>query len=583
MPFDGIVLKSVISELRQKITNGKIEKIFQPGMYEIIIKIHSRKNSYKLLLCANPSFPRIHLTEGSKKNPMKPPMFCMLLRKHLGGGIIKHIGFNDYERITDIHVESLNELGDLTIKKLVIEIMGRHSNIILINENNKIIDSVKHVDNETSSVREVMPARTYALPPSQDKLSPDTLNAGRLFEGELAGIKAESFLLRNIKGFSPYICREICSLAGINGKLPINTFDVELLTKLKDSLKLHLEKIKNSDFTPHMIFDDGPVKKPVDFHCITVAQNNNLNLYDSMCGLLDQYYSWKDRLNNLSQKKTALMKKITVFVHKYDKKAAALHSELGDAEDRDKFKLFGELITANIHSIPQYSKKATVLNYYSEGNEYIDIPLNENITLQQNAQRYFKKYTKAKSCFKHATVQLNKALKELEYLESIQHQLEIAQSALEVDNIKNELVEQGYINISVPDKGEKTTPLSKPHRFKSSDNVYIYVGRNNKQNDLLTLKDSSPDDTWLHARNIPGSHVIIKGSDFPDSTLLEAAILAAYHSKYKLASNVPVDYTKVKYVKKPKGLRPGMVLYDYFKTLYVTPDEKIVNKLKIEE
>lgn len=587
MPFDGIVVKSVVDELSDALTGGRIEKIYQPEPDEIIINLRSKGQNLKLLLSANASYPRIHITGASKENPSNPPVFCMLLRKHLSGGKITRVEFHDFERIITIHAENISELGDLTLKKLVIEIMGKHSNIILVNSEDKIIDSIKHVDSDVSRVREVMPARPYTLPPQQDKTSPRLLDTALLFREakEYGDLRIGKYLLNNIKGFSPLLCEEVCFRGGIDGNTLISSLSDDILQRLNHSLDEIVFKIVKSEFSPCIIWNDEGRQKPLDFHSLQIKQYKTVDLIPSISTVLDSFYTAKDNAERLTQKKADLVKVLNNSIDRCNKKITIHQDKLREVASRENYKLFGELITANIYCIPKNSKQVSLMNYYSVNNEYIDIPLDENLLPQENAQRYFKKYAKAKTAFAFTKEQLKETYNELEYLESVLHNLESSKSLKEIEEIREELSDEGYVSSKKRKHGKKGQKTSSPYTYKSSDGLYIHVGKNNIQNDVLTLKLSSSNDIWLHTKNIPGSHVIIKKDieDIPDNTLLEAALLAAYHSKARYSSHVEVDYTQVRNVKKPNGAKPGMVIYNNYKTIIVTPDENMVNNLKIED
>jgi len=619
MPLDGIVADCIVTELQLMLTGGRVDKVFQPEPDEVVIYIRSKGSNNRLLLSANPNYPRIHLTEVSKDNPSAPPVFCMLLRKHLVGGKIIAFDFHDYERIISISIESANELGDLSIKKLIIEIMGRHSNIILVHESGKIIDAIKHVSTDMSRVREVMPAREYVLPPVQDKVNPLNIDVDALFndrqliDSQLANnqpvdaiisdskasTSIEKYLLNNIKGFSPFLCREICNSAGIDGKQVVYDVlsDNYAITTLKDILNKTILIIRLREYTPYLIFENGRQDKPSDFHCISLAKHVKTDFFDSASQALDYFYSKKAFAEKLRHKQSSVTRVLDTHIDRCNKKLAIQQDALREASDRDKLKLYGELITAFVYSIPNKVKSVLLANYYNENNEIIEVPLNENKTPQENAQQYFKRYSKAKSTFEHATKQAKETLEELEYLEGVYHLLQSCSTLSEVDEIAEELVEQGYLtaraikrkkgNLRKKSSGASSSlkSFSSPLHYLSSDGFDIYVGKNNKQNDFLTFKTASSKDIWLHTRNIPGSHTIIRGlnKDIPDSTVEEAAMLAAYHSKAGKSSKVPVDYTTTKFVRKPPGAKPGMVTYDNFKTYIVTPDEALVDKLRVKE
>lgn len=583
MPFDGIVSKSIVDELTEKLSSGRIEKVFQPEADEIVLLVRAWNKNYKLVLSASANYPRIHITEAVKENPAAPPVFCMLLRKHLSGGRILSFEFNDYERIIGIVIEAANELGDISEKKLVIEIMGRYSNIILLNSENKILDSIKHIDADISSVREVMPARPYVLPPAQNKLSPAILDAGLLLEGlDSSTQTVDKFLLEHIKGFSPLLCKEACYRAGIDCRTGAAVLETDKRSSLKITLDEMVQEILQNKYAPCVLFEDEQRQKPLDFHCLGIRQYMHVITLESISEVLDTFYSSRDNAERLRQKKSDLYKVLNSSIDRCTKKLAIQQETLRDVADREKLKLFGELITANIYAIPQNVKSVSLLNYYSESGEHVDIPLDPNLLPQENAQRYYKKYTKAKSTYKYTTRQLEDSQKELEYLESVLQLLDNCTALREMDEVRQELAEQGYMILKKKPAAKKHSAMTEPLRFKSSDGFDIFVGKNNKQNDYLTLKLAQSNDIWLHTKNIPGSHVIIKrnGLDIPDKTLEEAAALAAWHSKARMSSNVSVDYTTVKNVNKPSGAKPGMVIYVNYKTAVVTPEKVLVDKLQ---
>ena len=587
MPFDGVVTKCVVEELSGLLAGGRIEKVFQPQPDEIIINIWANNLHHKLLLSANANFPRIHTTESAGENPLNPPAFCMLLRKHLSGGRITGVEFFDYERIVALHAGSSDECGNYAAKKLIIEIMGRHSNIILVNDENRIIDSIKRVNSEISSVREVLPGRLYALPPSQDKTSPEKLDIARFTEKmaslgpESANIPLEKYLLNSIKGFSPLLCREVCHRSGIDAMTRAKDIGKADIERLKETLSRMVEAMAGSNFSPCFIFEDEKADRPMDFHCLEIRQFAVVKYMSSMCKALDVFYSAREAAERLKQKKSALMKVINTNLERCVKKLSMHQEKLREVSGREKLRLYGELIIANIYSIPSGAAEVSLQNYHSPDCEYIRIALDRDLSPQQNAQKYFREYARSKSIFESTTRQMNDNLAEIEYLENVLHAVESCSAIRETEDIREELAEQGYMPAkkkNVPRR--KAEPLA-PLRYKSSDGYEILVGKNNRQNDMLTMKIASSGDTWLHARNIPGSHVIIKKGPgrISETALLEAASIAAFHSRSRMSSNVPVDYTSVKNVKKPPGAKPGMVIYDNFKTVFVTPDESVVGKL----
>jgi len=587
MPFDGIVTKCVVDELRLQLDGGRIDKIFQPEKDELLINIRARGESVKLLLCANPNFPRIHLTDISKENPMVPPVFCMLLRKHIAGGKITDILFHDYERIVTICIEAINELGDLVTKKLVIEIMGRYSNIILLNSEDKILDAIKHVDKEISSVREIMPARQYVLPPQQDKQNPELVDVTTFVENMDKPINIEKALLESLKGFSPLLCREVTARADIDGRKSC----VDVTDSEKRALKIALEDvlstIRNGSFSPTIAYTDDSMTKQVDYHCIGIKQYTYKKEFTSISETIDSYYTSIDFQDRLKQKKSTLQKNLTNITERCAKKISIQNDKLREVSDREQLRLFGELLTANLYNLEAGAKQARVLNYYSENEEYVDIQLDENLSPSGNAQRFFKRYTKAKTTYDYTTRQLQESLAEQDYLESVQIMLDNSTTTQEIDEIRQELASQGYVTnkSNSNSKKKKKEKVSSPLTFISSDGYKISVGRNNIQNDTLTLKLSSSNDIWLHTKTIPGSHVVIQKSQgsIPDTTLLEAAKIAAWHSKAKMSSNVEVDYTEIRNVKKPSGAKPGKVIYENYKTLVVNPEKELIDKLNTEK
>ena len=582
MPFDGVVVKNMVYELSEILIGGRIDKIYQPEYDETLINIRAQGKNLKLVISANASYPRIHLTENTKENPSKPPVFCMLLRKHLVGGKITEISFHDFERIVVLHIDNIGELGDLTQKKLVVEIMGKHSNVILLNSDDKIIDSIKHIDKDISSVREIMPARSYSLPPAQDKISPEDLDVDSLFENtEDESNRIAKFLLSSIKGFSPLLCKEVCFRSGVEPDALIKNLSDKDIKNIQISLNNIVKEILSSNFAPCIIWRDPDILKPLDFHCIKITQYQHVEFFDSINNVLDIFYSSKDNIERLTQKKASIFKVLNNSIDRCNKKITIYQDIMRESAERDKYKLFGELIISNIYCIPKNSEKVSLLNYYSSDNEYVEVPLDKNLLPQENAQKYFKKYTKSKTAYIHASKQLKETYLELEYLESVSHNLENCKNLSEIEEIREELILAGYLEAKRKNKNKKDTLKSTPLKYKSSDGLTIYVGKNNVQNDTLTLKTASSNDIWLHTKNIPGSHVIIrKKRDIPKSTLEEAALLAAYHSKSKMYAQVEVYYTTVKNVKKPKCAKPGMVTYVNYKTVFVTPHEELVNKLE---
>ncbi|QXM05854.1 Rqc2 family fibronectin-binding protein [Crassaminicella indica] len=587
MPFDGMVISAIVNELKNKIQKGKIEKIYQPEADEINIFIRAFKEKYKLLISASSKNPRIHLTKIDKINPQTPPMFCMLLRKHLQGGRILDIRQKEFERIIVIDIESYDELGFMSIKQLIIEIMGKHSNIILIDKSeNKIIDSIKRISSDINRYREVLPNKAYIAPPSQGKVNPINIP----FEAFTKALKRSSLgtpiykaIYTSMQGISPTASREICFRANIHDDKAIADLSSDNYQALWNALNDFMLLSKDS-FTPNIIVSKEN-EHVVDFYC------NHLKIYekiykyidfDSISTVLEEYYIKRDLFHRLKQKSSDLRKFVTNTIHKLYNKSQKLQEEFITASNLETHKIYGELLTANLHLVKKGDAQIEVINYYDPDASTISIPLNTNLSPAQNAQKYFKKYTKAKTAQKEIQKQLKDTKDEIQYFENLLHTIENASSLSEIEEIRLELIDEGYIKKKKSLASTKKNIASKPLSFISSDGFEILVGKNNKQNDQLTLKIASKKDLWFHTKDIPGSHVVIisHNKEVPETTILEAAELAAFHSKGKMSSNVPVDYTQVKNVKKPKSAKPGMVIYENYKTIYITPRENIVKILE---
>ncbi len=587
MPFDGMVISAVIHELKDKITNGKIEKIYQPESDEINLFIRSFGKNYKLLISANSNHPRIHFTASNKQNPPQPPMFCMLMRKHLQGSKILNIQQKDFERIILIDIEGHDELGFPTVKQLIVEIMGKHSNIILIDKNeNKIIDSIKRITNDVNRYREILPGKFYIQPPTQGKKNPISIQ----LDDFIATIRQYALttpiykvLYTSLQGISPTAAKEICYQANIENDLAISSLSKNDIHNIWIALQNLLKHTITADFTPNIVINK------TDHHMIDFY-STVLHLYssvyqsiplDSMSKALEEYYIKKDLLNRLKQKSSDLRKFIC---HKFDSlyhKHQKLQEELMEAHTSQKYQLYGELLTANLHLVKRGYSEIEVINFYDKNENTFIIPLDPKLTPSKNAQVYFKKYNKAKNACKEIQQQIEETHNEMNYFQNLLHAIENVTALEDIEEIKIEMIEEGYLRKRKRKSPNKRNIASKPLSFISSDGFKIFVGKNNKQNDKLTLKMASKKDLWFHTKNIPGSHVIILCNNqyVPENTILEAAHLAAFYSKGKMSSNVPVDYTQVKNVKKPNGAKPGMVIYENNKTLYVTPSAQIVQRL----
>ncbi|MBQ8526180.1 MAG: NFACT family protein [Clostridia bacterium] len=586
MALDGVAISALVKELNERLAGGKIDKIHQPERDEIIMHIRHIGENSRLLLCANPTFPRVHLTRMTKENPAQPPMFCMLLRKHLAGGKILGFEQNDFERIIKMNVEASDELGFMGVKSLIIEIMGKHSNIILTDGNGKILDSIYHVDITVSSVRQVLPGLMYELPPSQGKGNP--LLAG---ENDIAAhldgseLELKRQLMNAYSGISPMVASEIVYRA--TGSADTRGCDAVADVRLRAArcFVYIFDKIRAGEYTPTVLIN-AESGKMLDYSGIDITMYEEMAVketYDSMSEALDSFYIKKATGESMRQKSGDLMKFVTNNIDRCRKKLQIQNETLFKVGKRDKYKLYGDLVTANIYRIQQGMTGIEVENYYSENGETVAIALESDLTPAQNAQKYYKRYNKDKTAEAETLKQKELNETEIDYLESVQQAIATADSMTELTQIRDELIEQGYLKNKGRLKKSMKTPAPQPLHFISSDGYDIYVGKNNRQNDYVTLKIGRSTDLWFHTKGIHGSHVVVKTGDaetVPDGTYIEAATLAAYYSKGRSGSNIPVDYTEVKNVKKPSGAKPGMVIYVNYSTLYTNPDEKVAEKLK---
>ncbi|PTM59171.1 Rqc2 family fibronectin-binding protein [Desmospora activa] len=566
MSFDGIVTRAVVQEVATALTGGRIAKIYQPTESELIFHVRAKGGNHRLLLSAHPAHPRFHLTEKLAEHPLSPPMFCMLMRKHLEGGVIHALTQIGLERIIHLDIKSRNELGDEVIRRLVIEIMGRHSNLILIDpESGKIIDGIRRVGIGVSRHRQVIPGAVYQPPPEQKKRNP--LQTDReTFLGSIQWNEGaiEQQLIRNYMGLGPQMAREIVHRAGIG--------DREQLWQAFSPL---IERIREHRYQPTIIHARKSVFAAIP---LTYSQGE-AETFDSISRCLEAFFHGKAERDRMRQQNHDLIRRLKNAIDKNEKKLEKLQNEYTSTERADHYRVCGELITAYMHQIERGDMELKAINYYDTDATEITIPLESRLTPSENAQRYFKLYNKAKSARKWIREQQEKTCQETAYLESVLVQLENATPA-EAEEIKEELVEQGFLKRPSTRKQRKGNPRPQPAVYRSSEGIPILVGRNNKQNDFLTHRMAAPTDTWLHTKDIPGSHVVIRGKNFGEETLTEAALLAAYHSKARESSQIPVDCTLIKHVKKPSGSPPGFVIYEEQKTLFVTPEAHIIRKLE---
>lgn len=571
MAFDGITIANIVTELNQTITGGKINKIAQPENDELIITIKNQRKQYRLFLSASASLPLIYLTETNKPSPLTAPNFCMLLRKHIGSGKIIAIEQPGMERIIRFTIEHLNELGDLCTKYLIVEIMGKHSNIIFCNEEDQIIDSIKHVSAHMSSVREVLPGRPYFIPETQSKLNPFVLTE-EIFQEKIfpRPVNVAKAIYTSITGISPLMAEEVCYRAGIDGGIPTDGLeDVERVHLAHTFLRM-VDDIRDGHFEPNIIYKG---KEPVEFACFPLSQYQDYRAvsYPSIFPVLETYYAEKNIVTKMRQKTVDLRKIVQNALERNVKKYQLQQKQLKDTEKKEKYRVWGELLNTYGYEVEPGAKSMEALNYYT--NEMIQIPLDETLTPQENAKKYFDKYSKLKRTKEALDTLLQETGDEIKHLESIAASFDIASSEEDLVQIKEEMMEYGYVKRKNTG-GKKVKVTSRPYHYISSDGYDIYVGKNNFQNDELSFKFASGNDWWFHAKGQPGSHVIVKSKneELPDRTFEEAGKLAAYYSKGRQAPKVEIDYTQKKNLRKPTGGKPGFVVYYTNYSLLIEPD-----------
>ena len=562
MAFDGITIACLRKELSDRLVGGRITKIVQPEADELLLTIKNNAAQYRLLLSASASLPLVYLTEKNKNAPMTAPGFCMLLRKHLGGGRITAVTQPSLERILRFEIEHLDEMGDLCRKYLIAELMGKHSNLIFCREDGTILDSIKHVSLAVSSVREVLPGRTYFIPHTQDKLEPLTASPAEMIEAVCAKpAPLGKAIYTSLTGFSPAMAEELCHRSFLESARPAAALDDRERDMLQHQLLRLMENIKEEDFTPRIYYNG---KEPAEFSAVPLTMYEDLDAqsFEDMSGLLESYYAVKNTLTRIHQKSADLRRVVQTALERTRKKYDLQLKQLQDTEKREKYKVWGELIHTYGYGVPEGARSMQALNYYT--NEEITIPLDSTLTAQENAKRYFDKYGKLKRTFEAVTKLLEETRNEIEHLESIQTALDMALTEEDLAPVREELVEYGYIRRkSGRNSGKKPKLSSRPYHYLSSDGFDIYVGKNNFQNDELTFQFASGNDWWFHAKGVPGSHVILKseGRELPDRAFEEAGRLAAYYSKNRGGDKVEIDYVEKKHVKKPGGGKPGFVVY----------------------
>ena len=570
MAFDGIVIASLVSELNKEILNSRISKIAQPERDALLLTLKSPQGQRRLFLSASASLPLIYLTDKNKPSPITAPNFCMLLRKHIANGKIVRIYQPELERIIHFEIEHFDELGDLRHKILTIEIMGKHSNLIFMDEENKIIDSIKHVSAQVSSVREVLPGREYFIPKTQEKYNPLAATEEEFLDKCMhAPMPVSKAIYTTYTGISPCIANEVCYRAGIDADLPTAGLDESQMLHLCHNFLWLMQDIREEKFEPNIIKKQ---QKPVEFSAVHLSQYDDYECETnaSISVILENYYAAKDTYTRIRQKSVDLRRIVTTALERNQKKYQLQLKQLKDTEKRDKYKVYGELLNTYGYGLEEGAKSLEALNYYT--NEMITIPLDSQLTANENAKKYFEKYNKLKRTYEALSELIVETQGEIQHLESIAASLDIALSEDDLIQIKEELTDYNYIKRKGHEKRQKTK--SKPFHYRSSDGFDIYIGKNNYQNDELTFKTASGNDWWFHAKKTPGSHVIVKtnGEELPDRTFEEAARLAGYYSKGKETEKIEIDYLQRKNVKKPNGSAPGFVVYYTNYSMTIHPD-----------
>lgn len=584
MALDGIYLHHIKKEIEDKLIGGRVDKIYQPNRDELVFAFRTMESNYKLLLSARPNTARVNFTQIALENPKQPPMLCMLLRKKLLSAKLIGVEQNDLERAIIFRFDSVNELGDHVVLSLAAEIMGKYSNIIFINEEGKIIDALKRVDAEMSSERLVFPGLIYRDPPPQDKLCILRCEINDIIEKIKQLPKSMSLskaLMTVMQGISPIISRELEMLAGRGEELVTTEMTDADFGRLMFALRDLKDTALNCSGEPYTVISNQQ-KKPSDFSFMKITQYGSgasIRKEDSFSELLDRFYAERDSIDRMRVKSNDLLKLLSNREERLARKISNQQAELAECDKKDRLRIIGDLINSNLYSIPKSVSTVELMNYYDENCPMLEIKLNPAWTASQNAQKYYKDYRKAKTAEIKLNEQIQLGRQEIEYIDSVFFALTEAKTEQDLSEIRTELAEQGYVKRQGARNGSKAKAkapaLGKPLKFEVSDGFTVLVGRNNRQNDKLTLKDAGNNDIWFHTKNIPGSHAILltEGKEPTDKAMTDAAILAARHSKAQNSSQIPVDYTQVRHVSKPQGSKPGMVIYVNYKTIFVNPED----------
>lgn len=588
MPLDAICLAAVAEELKPSITGGKIDKIYQPGRDEIVMAVRGGRENVRLLLSASPNHPRIQLTATVRENPDTPPMFCMLLRKHLTGARILELTQPPMERIADLRLECLDELGDRVERHLVLEMMGRSANLILLDADGRITDCIRRVEGDLAAGRrQLLPGLFYRPPSPQEKRNPLLLE-----EGELTALLAaappecalDQWLLDTFNGFSPLVCRELAFETGADCSVRLCELDEAGRERFLERFSAFLARVRQKEFAPYLLLREG---KAADFSFLPIVQygmSAELRRAESFSALLDSFYAERESAERVKQKGQDLVKSVTNARDRIARKLQNQKRELEATRDRESLREMGDIVTSNLHGMQKGMRTLRAANFYDPGCAEIDIPLDPLLTPQQNAAKYYKEYNKAKTAEGILAIQLEKGAGELAYLCSVLENLTLAEGERDLQEIRQELTDTGYLRRQNKSAKREKRVAGRPMEFCSTAGLRISVGKNNTQNDQLTTKMASKWDIWFHTQKIHGSHVILwtDGREPDAESLAEAAALAAWFSQARDSRKVPVDYTPVRYVKKPAGARPGMVIYTTYQTAYVDPDGELARRLRVK-
>lgn len=591
MPLDAVCLLATVRELNERVAGGRIDKIYQPERDEIVLSVRLMRGGVKLLLSVGGGAPRMHFIETGRENPAAPPMFCMLMRKHLQGAKIVSITSPDMERMAIITCDTVDEMGVPSQKYLAVELMGKYSNIILYDAEGRILDAVKRIDGDVSGKRQILPGLFYHMPPPQDKLNlmeVSQVGLAAAIHGADEDIPVDRWLLSHFKGLSPLLCRELaCRACGETGK-PMCDLTAGERNSLSDVLADFVQMITDNRMKPYLVthVTDGTV---FDYTVMPVTQYGDLmqnTQVESFSQLLSDFYEKKSNIERIRHHAANMNHTIHVTRDRVRRKLAAQRKELNSSQNREKFKRRGDLITANLYQIEPGSRKVKVIDYFDPACPEIEINLDIRLSPQQNAQKQFKLYTKAKNAEEQLSKQIAQGEQELLYLDSVLEAITEAENLTDLAQIQEELIATGYLSAKQDKKKRRRAKpvLGKPFHYRTTDGFDVFAGKNNTQNDLLTLKTAFKHDMWFHTQKIHGSHVILvcDGREPTDEAMTQAAEIAAWHSQARGSSQIPVDYSEVRNIKKPNGAKPGMVIYHVYQTAFVTPEEKKIEKLRIE-